>query len=599
MPTSDLLTYGNGHALVRFNAGDTVRFSPDASYISIAIRRISLRKGRINLAKFGPYLFGVLGQTNFDAQTKLAGVFSPAVEDALMAGGSTQMGSQVGAAAPSYPPGAAPAYEPSFEDGGDMPPPPMRAESFRRLDRVLLIDKQLTPRLVFRGEGPLQLGFGGILQKDYLADTFGVLEAVVKSPVAQFVSSTNSAIGQASNILDVATTVHRAFQRLADRNGVERLALLDLDIRTLFDETGLPRAGNYALIAKEDAPAGMRVNPQTGEIQTNNGRDYDDAPYVVFELRCEETRPDWGSVPEVNSAWRTLEHQVMTGETQGALEAFRRAVYLCPDLVPADSERLFKAARRKLGPLLNNAESFSFAGRLGSVAQALKQTYDQIKDAPVVNEVRDEWARFHRCHNIMRINEGGFVDHPDDPGGATNMGVTQRTYDEWRGRNHRPLRSVRDIEEVEVQQIYYEGYWRAGHCHKMPDDASALVLFDACVNHGHRPAMTFIQRGAGIPSAAVDGVYGPQTAAAVRATDPGLLVRRALDARWAYFERIMERNPRLESFRRGWRNRVDTMRRIAFQWASGQESAADGLGPLMGRDIAAPIFGVPSMEVRS
>ena len=158
---------------------------------------------------------------------------------------------------------------------------------------------------------------------------------------------------------------------------------------------------------------------------------------------------------------------------------------------------------------------------------------------------------------------------------------------------------MRDIEEVEVQQIYYEGYWRAGHCHKMPDDASALVLFDACVNHGHRPAMTFIQRGAGIPSASVDGIYGPQTDAAVRATDPPLLVRRALDARWAYFERIMERNPRLESFRRGWRNRVDLMRRIAFQWASGQESINEGLEPLKAGEIAAPVFGGLTGEARS
>ncbi|MCI4645152.1 MAG: hypothetical protein MRY64_10245 [Hyphomonadaceae bacterium] len=591
MLKSETLNAGNGHALVRFNEETVRRFSPDTSYISISIRRISLRKGRINLAKFGPYLFGVLGQTNFDAQTKLAGVFSPAVEDALMAGASTQMGSQVGA--PTY----GEEYEaepPSYGDDGDeglpAPPPPIMAESFRRLDRVLLIDKQLTPRLVFRGEGPMQIGFGGILQKDYLADTFGVLEAVVKSPVAQFVSSTAPAIGQLTTALDVASTVHSAFQRLSDRKGVERLAMLDLNLRSLFDETGLPRAGKYALIAKDDVPAGLSVDLQTGEIRTHRGGEYDDAPYVVFELRCEDTRPDWGSVPEVNSAWRTLEHQVMTGETHGALEAFRRAVYLSPDLVPADSERIFKAARRKLGPLLSGAESFGLVGRLGTVAQALKQTYDQIKSAPSVTNLRDEWARFHRCHTIMRINEGGFVDHPDDPGGATNMGVTQATYDAWRIRKHQPTRSVRDIEEVEVQQIYYEGYWRAGHCHKMPDDASALVLFDACVNHGHKPGMTFIQRGAGLPSSAVDGVYGSQTQAAIARTDPGLLVRRALDARWAFFERIMERNPGLESFRHGWRNRVDRMRQIAFQWTTGQESIGADLALLMPGQLAAPVF---------
>lgn len=581
--TSSTLASGNGHALVRFNARKPVRFQPETSYISIAVRSISLEKGRINLSKYAPYLFGVIGQTNFDADTRLVGVFSPAVEDALMAGASAHPGSQIGM----------PLQEGAGPTRGTGP---LRAESFGRLDRVLVVDRQLTPRLVYRGEGPIQLGFGAVRQKNSLTDSLGVLEAVVKSPVAQFVSATAPAIGYAASALDLANSVRKAFDHIGERKGMQRLALLDVNLRTLFDDTGGLQAGAYALIARDHVPGDLTIDAATGRIMTPRGNAYDDAPYVAFDLRCEQNRPDWGSVPEVNAAWRTLEHQYRSGETDGALEAFKRSVFICPDLVPADSQRIYAAARRKLSPLQPSAESFGLPARFGAIGKALRQAYDEVAASPGVAAIRNEWTRFMRCHDIMRVNEGGYVDHPDDPGGATNMGVTQRTYDAWRTRNSKPVRSVRDIQEVEVQQIYFEGYWRAGHCEKMPDDASALVLFDACVNHGNRQAMKFIQRGAGVPSANVDGRYGPQTAAAIARTDPPLLVRRALDARWAFFELIMNRNAQLEAFRRGWRNRVDHLQHLAGQWATGQESIGEGLAPLSPDQIAPPEFGAAPEE---
>ena len=586
MEASEIIVRGNGHALVRFNRTIPRRFRVHESYISLAIRRVSLKKGRVNLSKYGPYVFGVLGQTNFDAQTRLAGVFAPAVEDALLAGASAQAGSQVGAP-------IGPQAE-SFSA-----PAPMQAESFSRLDRVLLVDRQLTPRMVYRGEGPVQLGFGGILEKDLLADTLGMLEAVAKSPAGQFVSATSPALGLAANAIDVASTIRRAFDHLGERKGMQRFALMDFNLRQLFDETGAPQAGLYALIAEEDVPGDLIFDPKDTEILTRKGNAYDDAPYVVFELRAEATRPDWGSVPELNAAWRALEHQITTHETAGALENFRRALYLSPDLVPADSARIFQAAKLKLGPLLNNAESFGLARRLGTAIQVLSEAVEEIKAkaSPVVNAVRDEWASFHRCHSVMRINEGGYVSHPDDPGGSTNMGVTQRTYDVWRQSKGKPTTDVRNITEAEVQQIYFEGYWRAYNCHEMPSDSIALVLFDATVNHSPVNPMKFVQRGAGLPVVEQDGQFGPSTRAAIERTDPVRLINHALDARWYYYELIMRRNPRLESFRAGWRNRVERVRQIALQWQSGQESALD-LPPLPLGATMAPAFALAAPGVQ-
>ena len=56
--------------------------------------------------------------------------------------------------------------------------------------------------------------------------------------------------------------------------------------------------------------------------------------------------------------------------------------------------------------------------------------------------------------------EGGYVNHPADPGGATNKGVTQRVYDDWRVRRGMPARDVRQITDGEVHAIYEAGYWR-------------------------------------------------------------------------------------------------------------------------------------------
>lgn len=81
--------------------------------------------------------------------------------------------------------------------------------------------------------------------------------------------------------------------------------------------------------------------------------------------------------------------------------------------------------------------------------------------------------------------EGGFVNHPKDPGGATNMGVTQATYDAWRKRQGLPPKPVREISLEEAETIYRTRYWDplpARYAEK--DLPLALALFDYAVNSG-------------------------------------------------------------------------------------------------------------------
>jgi len=93
---------------------------------------------------------------------------------------------------------------------------------------------------------------------------------------------------------------------------------------------------------------------------------------------------------------------------------------------------------------------------------------------------------FTRALQFVLDYEGGFVDNPADPGGATNHGITQAVYDEYRLGRGFSKRSVRDITSDEYEYIYRHSYW-APIAERYADDGHpglALYVFDSCVQHG-------------------------------------------------------------------------------------------------------------------
>jgi hypothetical protein len=88
--------------------------------------------------------------------------------------------------------------------------------------------------------------------------------------------------------------------------------------------------------------------------------------------------------------------------------------------------------------------------------------------------------------------EGGFVNNPLDPGGATNRGITQFTYNTYRINKHLPTHDVADIAEEEVQDIYYSMYWKPSQA-ELAVEPLAIVLFDTAVNFGVGGAIEFLQ----------------------------------------------------------------------------------------------------------
>lgn len=91
-------------------------------------------------------------------------------------------------------------------------------------------------------------------------------------------------------------------------------------------------------------------------------------------------------------------------------------------------------------------------------------------------------ANFDKALAFVLAQEGGYVDNPKDPGGATNQGITQRTYDTWQHRFGRGLKPVSQITSGEVRDIYEVLYWQAYGCDSLPD-GWALFIFDAAVQH--------------------------------------------------------------------------------------------------------------------
>jgi lysozyme family protein len=153
--------------------------------------------------------------------------------------------------------------------------------------------------------------------------------------------------------------------------------------------------------------------------------------------------------------------------------------------------------------------------------------------------------------------EGGFVNHPNDPGGATNKGVTQKVYDGWRTSQGQGTRSVRELETAEMLAIYRSEYWQAAKCPELPG-ALDQAQFDTAVNMGVGRSIRFLQQAVG---ATVDGGWGPNTVACVAACDPGTALVAYCKVREDFYRGIVARKPSQGVFLKGWMNRLNALRK--------------------------------------
>ena len=137
--------------------------------------------------------------------------------------------------------------------------------------------------------------------------------------------------------------------------------------------------------------------------------------------------------------------------------------------------------------------------------------------------------------------EGGFVDNPADPGGATMYGVTERV-----ARKYGYIGDMQDLPLDTAKQIAKQEYWDRYSCDSF-DPRIGFQVFDAAYNGG--PAAQWLQEAAGVQA---DGVIGPVTIAAVNAADPLRIIMRFDSYRLTYLASL----DTFPTFGRGWANRI-------------------------------------------
>ena len=153
-------------------------------------------------------------------------------------------------------------------------------------------------------------------------------------------------------------------------------------------------------------------------------------------------------------------------------------------------------------------------------------------------------------------SEGGFVNHPSDPGGMTNLGVTARTWEDWVG--HKPSeKEMRELTAAKVAPLYKRKYWDAVKGDDLPSGVDYCV-FDCAVNSGPGRAAKILQDVVGVKP---DGGIGPITLAAVKAMDPIELISKYADKRLQFWQSLST----FETFGKGWTRRGNEVKDEALK----------------------------------
>ena len=161
---------------------------------------------------------------------------------------------------------------------------------------------------------------------------------------------------------------------------------------------------------------------------------------------------------------------------------------------------------------------------------------------------------FEKSLDLVLKSEGGFVNHPSDPGGMTNLGVTKTVWEEWVGH---PVdeKIMRNLTAEYVAPMYKKKYWDSCGCDNLAKGLDYIV-FDFAVNAGPGRAIKTLQQALGVSA---DGVIGQGTMGAVIASNPHDLIDKYTQAKEAFYKSLST----FPTFGAGWLRRVAEVKVIA------------------------------------
>jgi len=285
----------------------------------------------------------------------------------------------------------------------------------------------------------------------------------------------------------------------------------------------------------------------------------------------------------VNSDEVSKQIEVDGRETRDRINRYRYAT----ETKLAQFNRMIEMIQRTW-PHLSTAAIISFLtifGAKGGTPDALAQ---QIQENPAVvreqiPEVEPDFAfqqeqpqpeleqtpppeqvdNFSNALGVTLEFEGGYVNHPSDPGGETNKGVTRSVYEQWLRSKGLPSRNMdmRNIPDAHVQAVYRDRYWNKVRGDDLPAEI-AQQMFDLAVHSGPSRAIKILQNIVGTKP---DGGFGPNTSKSTQAylQEHGALImaEEILKQRKAFLVKLLEQE-KYQPFRNGWINRIEKLEQM-------------------------------------
>lgn len=166
---------------------------------------------------------------------------------------------------------------------------------------------------------------------------------------------------------------------------------------------------------------------------------------------------------------------------------------------------------------------------------------------------------FEQSLKMLLHHEGGYVWHPEDPGGETNLGVTRAVYEQWVGRQVMDG-EMKALTVADVAPIYKTNYWDRIRADDLPSGLD-FAAFDWAVNSGTGRPAKVIQK---YISAKQDGAIGPKTLALVAENDPSKMIQYLYEQRQKFYERLKT----FETFGKGWTRRNQETLKAAMEMAN-------------------------------
>jgi lysozyme family protein len=166
-----------------------------------------------------------------------------------------------------------------------------------------------------------------------------------------------------------------------------------------------------------------------------------------------------------------------------------------------------------------------------------------------INPIPNSDDNFENAVNLVLSQEGGYSNNPSDPGGATNFGISQRSY---------PDLDIANLTQDEAKSIYKRDFWDSQNYQNINGKDLSAKIFSLAVNMGPSRANLLMQQALRAVGQNVqqDGVLGPLTLGAISSVDPGNLLAALKSEAAGYYRMLVAKNSQRKQFLNGWLNRA-------------------------------------------